>query len=461
MTKILCVTSGLTGITNASKELVLRLHSFGWEVSYASCKDVRAKFFTLPVDYYQLPAISYDLAVPLPEFVAPGKKIKRLLYKLSHAKSRQKLVDQEIWPAEFIRIVEKVQPELILIDSELNEYVISAFSTNTPVMLLSQWFNHWAGVGLPNIMTDIIPMQGLKGRKPSIWLNWQWTALGRKWTFQKRKFLSAGIDRRTSLLRMADHIEFPKHKIGRNFWPGPFLFRHFPVLSMTAEELEFPYLRKKDFCYSGPMVQLKRNEKYEEATIRKLKEIYTQTKNNNRPLIYSSLSTLHAGDEVFIRKLMEAMRSLKDCEMIISLGGKRSENEFRGTPNNVHVFDFVPQLEVLEQADLSINHGGIHTINECIVLGVPMLVYSGKKSDQNGCAARIHFHKIGIMADKDKDDSKAISSKILNILTSDTIRSNVVRLKEKCTLYGENKTMEHFINEYIERSKLNEKIEAL
>ena len=43
MAKIICITTGLTGILNASFELVARLQQAGYEVCYASPKNVAEK----------------------------------------------------------------------------------------------------------------------------------------------------------------------------------------------------------------------------------------------------------------------------------------------------------------------------------------------------------------------------------------------------------------------------------
>jgi UDP:flavonoid glycosyltransferase YjiC (YdhE family) len=124
-------------------------------------------------------------------------------------------------------------------------------------------------------------------------------------------------------------------------------------------------------------------------------------------------------------------------------------SSFASVPKNVIIRKRMPQIFVLSQADCSINHGGIHTINECIHFGVPVLVYSGKRSDQNGCAARVHFHEVGIRGDKDKDDVKSISSKIHDILTQDKYVDNIERLSQQCRRYKEEKTLEGIVHEYL------------
>jgi len=125
------------------------------------------------------------------------------------------------------------------------------------------------------------------------------------------------------------------------------------------------------------------------------------------------------------------------------------QNALGVLPENVFAFKKLPQLKVLAYADCSINHGGIHTINECIHYKVPMLIYSGKRSDQNGCAARVAFHQLGIMADKDKDQSAAIQSKIQQVLTDPLFRKNMEKINREYIAYKKEGRLEKIINEYL------------
>ena len=43
-------------------------------------------------------------------------------------------------------------------------------------------------------------------------------------------------------------------------------------------------------------------------------------------------------------------------------------------PPNIRAYSFVPQLEVLQHADLFITHAGMNSVNEAMYHGVPMLV---------------------------------------------------------------------------------------
>jgi UDP:flavonoid glycosyltransferase YjiC (YdhE family) len=310
------------------------------------------------------------------------------------------------------------------------------------VILLSQWFSLWKQKGLPPLVSDIMPGVGFDGSLFGI--KWAWTKIEIKrwWVFFKRKWISGFTDRRSVLLKYAEQIGFSKAFIPDNYWPGPFTYAELPVLSMTSEELEFPNNKRPNLRYIGAMVYEKRRDTQIPANTRKaLEKLFEEKRASGKKLIYCSVSTFKSGDASFIKKVINTVSQKKDWILIVGLGGKLQGQFQEVVPSNVYIFDYVPQLQVLKEADLSINHGGIHTINECIHFGVPMLIYSGKRSDQNGCAARVHYHGLGITGDKDKDDLQAIRMKIDTILNDNTF---YFTLKDMMRKHNEEK-LEHRI----------------
>ncbi len=94
---------------------------------------------------------------------------------------------------------------------------------------------------------------------------------------------------------------------------------------------------------------------------------------DDRPLIYVSLGTLFNSDLTFYKNCVEALADGK-YQAIISLG-KRYEPGTLGTvPPHIHAVKYVPQLEVLERAALFISHGGMNSVSESLVNGVPLLL---------------------------------------------------------------------------------------
>ncbi|MEL6864727.1 MAG: nucleotide disphospho-sugar-binding domain-containing protein [Bacteroidota bacterium] len=449
MAKIVCITSGLTGIVNASFELVNRLQAGGHEVLCAAPRDIASRFEQQGISFKELPEITQHPGPVLPQFSGPLRKGKRLWYKIRQASKRRKAALAALQPSGFSQWIQEQAPDLLLLDIELHEYIIRAHALNLPFVLLSQWFSLWCRPGLPYLLTDTIPGQGWRGKVWGIKAHWQWVRLKRWWTFTKQRWYTVGTDRRTVLLDFARAEGFPMKYIRENYWPGPFSYDQLPVLAMVAKEMEFPHDIRPNMHYVGPMVDAQRMERAmegEEATL--LDRALRLRQERGAALLYGSVSTLHAGDQRFVDHLIEAVGTQKDWVLVMGLGGKIGAEQYGKLPDNVFVFSYIPQIQLLAKADCSINHGGIHTINECLHFKVPMLVYSGKRSDQNGCAARVAYHQLGLMADKDQDGPEEIRAKIQEVLQSKRFK---VRLEEM---------HQHYFS-YIDQKSLLQNVERL
>ena len=455
MARVVCITSGLTGILHAGFELITRLEVDGHEVVYASPKDIGAQVEAQGISYNQLPPINTLPEPPLPPELEHAKKWKRWMYKIQRLSIRQEQSIKNIRYPEIMAYLRKQTPDILIIDVELHEYVFGAYAENIPFVLLSQWFSLWESPGLPYLLTDIIPGEGWRGHPLMIRLSWWIVKWQRFWMFTKKRWYSVGTDRRTALLNLAKRIDFPLHYIKENFWPGPFSYQHFPVLSMTAKEMEFPHRMRANLHYVGPMVHLKRKDtRIKSHNYQALAEVLRcKAGAVERPLIYCSVSSMQRGDEAFIKKVCQAVAKEPSWIMIVGLGGKLETSSLGELPKNVFPFSWVPQLEVLARADCSINHGGIHTINECLHFKVPMLVYSGKHADQNGCAARVAYHRLGLMGDKDVDEVADIHQKIKTVLSSEVFRGQMDKMHQYYLSYRKEKKLEQLIEQVLNLQK--------
>ena len=162
-------------------------------------------------------------------------------------------------------------------------------------------------------------------------------------------------------------------------------------------------------------------------------------------IIYCSVSSVSQTDLAFIKKVVNAVKGRDEFELFLSLGNKSNAEDFGSTPSNVYLATWLPQLYLLRQSDLSINHGGIHTILECIHYQVPMLIYSGKRSDQNGCAARVWYHGLGLIGDRNLDTSGDIHTKIRQMLTSPNFHKKMVTFNGFAKRYAEENVLEKSI----------------
>ena len=93
-----------------------------------------------------------------------------------------------------------------------------------------------------------------------------------------------------------------------------------------------------------------------------------------RPVVYVSLGT-HIGRGAgsgFARLCFEAFAGSR-WQVVLATGRGTDPRSLGPIPANVLVHAFVPQLEVLQRADVFVTHGGVNSVQESIWYGVPMV----------------------------------------------------------------------------------------
>jgi MGT family glycosyltransferase len=159
-------------------------------------------------------------------------------------------------------------------------------------------------------------------------------------------------------------------------------------------------------------------------------ERLVQARERGLPLIYGSLGTAawrYRGAESFLKKLMQAAEGA-GWNLLLAIGTEL-ELPRRGRPSNVEVFQVVPQLRVLRHADVMVTHGGMNSITECLLSGVPMVVVPGTSQiDQAGNAARVVFHHLGLKGNMRHDSAARIRRKIDRVLTRTSYRRDTIAM---------------------------------
>ena len=113
----------------------------------------------------------------------------------------------------------------------------------------------------------------------------------------------------------------------------------------------------------------------------------------DQPLIYASFGTLQNGREEPFRAVAEACASL-DAQLVISAGA--SADQLTGLPGSPIVVSYAPQWELLARAALCITHGGVNTVMESLLFGVPIIAVP-ITNDQPAVAARVRWTGAGEM----------------------------------------------------------------
>jgi zeaxanthin glucosyltransferase len=166
-----------------------------------------------------------------------------------------------------------------------------------------------------------------------------------------------------------------------------------PELVLCAGELDFPQARqggKSPRFYLGPGVDLQRKEN---------DSFDWQKVDPTKRLILCCLGSQPqswAGAKRFLQVMIDAVSELTDSQLIVVTGAHFAP-EFQRVPANVIAMPHVPQLQILMRTDVLITHGGLNTIQEALLLGIPMIAFPPLPSaDQPMNAARIACHGLGL-----------------------------------------------------------------
>ncbi|MBB6730388.1 macrolide family glycosyltransferase [Cohnella zeiphila] len=131
-------------------------------------------------------------------------------------------------------------------------------------------------------------------------------------------------------------------------------------------------------------------------------------------LIYISFGTVF-NRAVDFYKLSFAAFGETEYTVILSVGSQTGMEELGDIPGNFIVRHYVPQLEVLQRAQLFITHGGMNSASEGLYYGVPLLVLP-QNADQPVVARRVAEIGAGIHLDQEgltAEDLRAAAERVL------------------------------------------------
>jgi hypothetical protein len=115
---------------------------------------------------------------------------------------------------------------------------------------------------------------------------------------------------------------------------------------------------------------------------------------SSKPLIYISLGTINNLNLDFYRACFDAFRDYP-AQFVLSVGKRIEIGQLGTIPDNFLLRAFVPQLEVLERADLFITHGGMNSVHEGLWYSVPLVVIP-QQAEQALVAMQVARHEAGI-----------------------------------------------------------------
>ncbi len=178
---------------------------------------------------------------------------------------------------------------------------------------------------------------------------------------------------------------------------------------------------------------------------RKQKEF--KFKKTDRPLIYISLGTIVKGSASFFQMCIDAF-SKEDVDVIISAGQKFNLKKLKHIPSNIQIYPYVNQIEILKCADVFVTHGGMNSISEALVAGVPMLVIPFS-SDQPINAHSVVENGTGIQTNYASVNQLSFKNAVFSLIGNPAVHANLKRIQDKIkTAPGNEGAAEMIIRHY-------------
>ena len=148
-----------------------------------------------------------------------------------------------------------------------------------------------------------------------------------------------------------------------------------------------------------------------------------------KPVICISLGTILKGAEKFFRACMNAFQN-EDVTVVISVGKNCDIAKLGKLPKNFIVKNHIPQVAVLKQARLFITHGGMNSVSEAMVRGVPMLVIPFV-SDQPVNARQVEKMGLGNVLDYKTITANSLRDASFAVMEDQKIRENLQKIREE------------------------------
>jgi zeaxanthin glucosyltransferase len=242
------------------------------------------------------------------------------------------------------------------------------------------------------------------------------------------------------VLRLMKELGEPKERVGALLAgagpaiPGAGLAQRLLVQVLRMRELilcpsdfELPeqsWEREPEVFYVEPTVDLERRPEG---------AFPWQALDPSRRLLYVSLGSQshRAGHErvvAFLRAVAVAFADRPEWQVVLSTGGLLEPGEILAPPGGI-VIGWAPQLELLDRAAVAVTHGGLGTVKECIVRGVPMAVFP-IDHDQPDNARRVVHHGLGVSGDLGSFSAAGIAA-LVEQADRPAVRESLARMRRR------------------------------
>jgi MGT family glycosyltransferase len=154
----------------------------------------------------------------------------------------------------------------------------------------------------------------------------------------------------------------------------------------------------------------------------------------DKPLVYVALGTLLNQNLEFYQTCFRALEGLP-VHVLVSVGQRTRIADLGPVPANCTVQPFVPQLQVLQRASAFVSHGGINSVQEALVAGVPVVAIA-QGLDQFWTAERVAALQTGVVIDRNHVTTEALRLAVQRVLSEPRYKQKSLEVGRGLTTQG-------------------------
>ncbi len=349
-----------------------------------------------------------------------------LLHENKKEKWLESLVDRHsnklynLRKKEIENLIKTVNPDLIFLDEfNYSDFILLyPFLEKRRLVILQTKFPMYYSQAVPPLNTFAFPNTDAEKLWKAYFRKYKWRSFLNDLKFFGKSDLSI-LKQKFKEQKIPAKFQINTQKV---FKPT---FNNVEEWFLIPKELDFPEQQLLPWQrYVGPMIITDRQETLEPIYLNFIKR---KDAHENSKLLYCSLGTVlkshlvHRKGNIntFFNALIDIASENPTLYFVITLE-KNMRLGLKTKSENIIFLDYAPQMDILSKTDIFLTHAGPGSVFEAIMQATPLLLFPlNDKWDQNGTAARVVYHGLGIKADL--DDSKLTIENTINELLNNVI----------------------------------------
>ncbi|ENB9401358.1 macrolide family glycosyltransferase [Bacillus sp. CD3-5] len=147
-----------------------------------------------------------------------------------------------------------------------------------------------------------------------------------------------------------------------------------------------------------------------------------------KKVIYISMGTLLEGLEPFFNMCIDTFSDFKGV-VVMAIGDRNDRSKIKEAPNNFIITSYVPQSEILNEADVFITHGGMNSVHDAIYFNVPFVIIPHDK-DQPMIAQRLTELEAAHRLLKENVNVQTLKEAVTDVLSNEKYKHGIRKLKD-------------------------------